>query len=365
MPSDRDSVVLLEGETTNTSVWLVQGEQVVAEAQTAVGARDTARDGSPQRLETALRQLVTGVLAEGEALPVPCRPNVVVAAGMLTSSLGLRGIEHVPAPAGVDELAARLERHSFPSVTDLPVVLIPGVRSGPLRAQRDAVGSTDVIRGEETAAIGLHLLGWLPAGGIVLSLGSHWKAIHVDRDGRIVSSVTSLGGELLDVVTSQTVLAGSLPRQWPTTFDDAWVDEGVHEAQRSGYARALFCVRLLEQRVTSTPEERLAYLIGVAIGSVMDTLLARRSFRAGTRVLVTGPPALAHAFAAQLQGTSVDAVPVSATQVAHAVRTGMRQILARSAFAPSRPLSLVQPAVVPAPGAAAPAPRRSRRPRQP
>ena len=105
-----------------------------------------------------------------------------------------------------------------------------------------------MIRGEETAAIGLHLLGWLPAGGIVLSLGSHWKAIHVDRDGRIVSSVTSLGGELLDVVTSQTVLAGSLPRQWPTTFDDAWVDEGVHEAQRSGYARALFCVRLLEQR---------------------------------------------------------------------------------------------------------------------
>ena len=39
MPSERDSVVLLEGETTNTSVGLVQGEQVVADAQTAVGAR--------------------------------------------------------------------------------------------------------------------------------------------------------------------------------------------------------------------------------------------------------------------------------------------------------------------------------------
>jgi hypothetical protein len=79
---------------------------------------------------------------------------------------------------------------------------------------------------------------------------------------------------------------------------------------------------------------------------------------------VTGPPALAHAFAAQLQGTSVDAVPVSATQVAHAVRTGMRQILARSAFAPSRPLSLVPSTAPPAAGATAPAPRRSRRPRQ-
>jgi 2-dehydro-3-deoxygalactonokinase len=270
----------------------------------------------------------------------------------------------VPAPAGIDELAARLERHSFPSVTHLPVVLVPGVRTGPLKAERTGVGATDVIRGEETAAIGLHLLGWLPAGGIVLSLGAHWKAIHVDRGGRIVSSVTSLGGELLDVVTSQTVLAGSLPRQWPAAFDDAWVDEGVHEAQRSGFARALFCVRLLEQRVTSTPEERLAYLIGVSIGAVMDTLLARRSFRAGTRVLVTGPPALAHAFAHQLKGTSVDALPVSATQVSHAVRTGMRQVLARSVFAPSRALSLVVPAA-PTPAAAQPSqprpPRRRRR----
>jgi 2-keto-3-deoxy-galactonokinase len=204
-----------------------------------------------------------------------------------------------------------------------------------------------VIRGEETTALGLHLLGWLPVGGIVLSLGSHWKAIHVDRDGRITSSVTSLGGELIDVVTSQTVLAGSLPRQWPAAFDHAWVDEGVHETQRSGFARALFCVRLLEQRVTSTPDERLAYLIGAAIGSVMDTLLARRSFRAGTRVLVTGNAALAQAFAAQLQGTSVDAAPVSETQVAQAVRTGMLQVLARGPYAQSRPFSRTSGHVLP------------------
>lgn len=330
------SVVLLEGETTNTRVWLVRGEHVVAEARTTVGARDTARDGSPQRLEAALHALVAGVRREGQALPVPCRPKAVVAAGMLTSSLGLREVEHVPAPAGVKELAARMERHTFPGVTDLPVLLVPGVRSGPLHCERDAVGTTDVIRGEEIIALGLHLLGWLPAGGIVLSLGSHWKAIHVDRDGRITGSVTSLGGELIDVVTSQTVLAGSLARQWPDAFDSGWIDAGVHESQRSGLGRALFCVRLLEQRVTSTPEERLAFLMGAAIGNVIDTLLARRSFRPGTRVLVTGHPALAHAFAEQLRGTSVDALPVGETQVAHGVRTGMLRVLAHSAFAPVR-----------------------------
>jgi 2-dehydro-3-deoxygalactonokinase len=332
---DSPSVVLLEGETTNTRVWLVRGDEVVAEARTPVGARDTAREGSPHKLEAALSGLIAGVRREGQALPIPCRPKVVVAAGMLTSSLGLREVDHVPAPAGVNELAARVERHTFKAVTDLPVLLVPGVRSGPLNCDRDAVGSTDVIRGEEIIALGLHLLGWLPAGGIHLSLGSHWKAIHVDREGRITGSVTSLGGELIDVVTSQTVLAGSLPRQWPDAFDPEWIDAGVHESQRSGLGRALFCVRLLEQRVASKPEERLAFLMGAAIGNVIDTLLARRSFRPGTRVLVTGHPALAHAFADQLRGTSVDALPVSDTQVAHAVRTGMLQVLALSEFAPA------------------------------
>jgi 2-dehydro-3-deoxygalactonokinase len=342
MSSDRtghSGVVLLEGETTNTRVWLVRGDEVVAEGRTSVGARDTARDGSPQRLEAALNALIAGVRREGAALPVPCRPNIVVAAGMLTSSLGLREVDHVAAPAGVSELATCVERHAFKAVTDLPVLLVPGVRSGPLHCERDVVGSADIIRGEEIIALGLHLLGWLPAGGIVLTLGSHWKAIHVSRDGQITGSVTSLGGELIDVVTNQTVLAGSLPRQWPDAFEPAWIDAGVHESQQSGLGRALFCVRLLEQRVTSTPEQRLAFLIGAAIGNVIDTLLARRSFRPGTRVLVTGNPALAHAFSEQLRGTSVDAVPVSDTQVAHAVRTAMLQVLAQSA----RPADVPRP----------------------
>ncbi len=336
MTSDTPNVVLVDGGTTNTRVWLVRGDQVLADARTTVGARDTARDGSPQRLHAALNTLIAGVRREGEALPVPCRATAVVAAGMLTSSLGLRQLDHVPAPAGADELAARVERYSFPSVTDLPVMLVPGVRSGPLQCERDEVGSTDVIRGEESIAIGLHQLGWMPNGGIVFSLGSHWKAIHVDREGRITSSITSLTGELLDVIASQTVLAGSLPRQWPEHLDPGWVDAGVREAHRSGLGRALFCVRLLEQRVASTPDQRQAFLVGTAIGNAMDTLLARRSFRPGTRVLVVGHTGLANAFAEQLRGTSVDALPVSETQVSHAVRTALLQVLARS-VQPSEP----------------------------
>ena len=115
--------------------------------------------------------------------------------------------------------------------------------------------------------------------------------------------MTSLGGELIDVVTSQTVLAGSLPREWPAR--SIRLDRRGRARDRSDPASGARCSACgcSQQRVTSTADERLAYLMGAAIGNVMDTLLARRSFRPGTRVLVTGHPALAHAFAEQLRGT--------------------------------------------------------------
>ena len=40
-------VVCVDMGTTNTRVWLVHGHEVVARAQSNVGVRDTARDGTP------------------------------------------------------------------------------------------------------------------------------------------------------------------------------------------------------------------------------------------------------------------------------------------------------------------------------
>ena len=53
------------------------------------------------------------------------------------------------------------------------------------------------MRGEEVLSLGLAARGHLPDGGLVLSLGSHWKAIRVDASGRVLSSVSTLGGEML------------------------------------------------------------------------------------------------------------------------------------------------------------------------
>ncbi|MCI0524604.1 MAG: 2-dehydro-3-deoxygalactonokinase, partial [Acidobacteria bacterium] len=197
-------LICVDTGTTNTRVWLTQGDRIIARAQTGVGVRDTARDGSPARLRNALRELIAQVRAEAVNAGLNQSPSCVIAAGMITSPLGLAEVPHVRAPAGLNELAASTRRHSFPEITDLPILLIPGVRSGPLRCDPETVGSADVMRGEETLCLGLNALGLLDARSTLLNLGSHWKVIKLDQDARIASSLTSMTGELIHTAQTQT-----------------------------------------------------------------------------------------------------------------------------------------------------------------
>src|SRR5215510_13518442 len=94
--------VCIDTGTTNTRVWLVCGDRIMARASAMVGVRDTARDGSPERLHATLRDLIAEVIAHSEGREVA----FVAAAGMITSALGLIDVPHITAPAGSAELAA-------------------------------------------------------------------------------------------------------------------------------------------------------------------------------------------------------------------------------------------------------------------
>src|SRR5262249_23441578 len=153
-------------------------------------------------------------------------------------------------------------RYSFPEITDLPVLLVPGARSGPRGCDQETVGTTDVMRGEETLVIGLSALSLLKPRSTLLNLGSHWKAIQFDQFSRIASSVTTMTGELIHAAQTQTILASSVPQSRPDVIDRTWLEAGMREQRRSGLARALFCVRLLEQGSDGSAAQRLSFLIG-------------------------------------------------------------------------------------------------------
>lgn len=250
--------IAIDAGTTNTRAWRVEAGRIVASDSRSVGVRDTARDGNNLRLQTALRELIAGV--RGNSSPV-----CVAAAGMITSALGLREIVHCDAPAGIVELAAKRVELSLPEICDLPIWLFTGVRSGDW-ANLEATESCDMMRGEETLCLGLAAQR-LGQPLTVLNLGSHWKAIEVSASGQIVRSWTTLSGELLQAIMTQTILASAVPTGRPEAIDHDWCRRGSERVRHDGFSRTLFETRLWEVRGSQqvTPTQRLSFLLGALI----------------------------------------------------------------------------------------------------
>ena len=315
-----DMLICIDTGTTNTRIWLTAGETVLAQARATVGVRDTARDGSPARLHETLRDLIAQVCA-GQPTP-----RAVLAAGMITSPLGLAEVPHVAAPAGLQDLLDGTQRHTFPHITDLPVWLVPGVRSGPLQCDAETIGAADVMRGEETLCLGLTALDLLPPNATLLNLGSHWKLIRLDERARIAASVTSLSGELIHTTQTQTILASAVPAGKPETLDEYWLQAGMREQRTAGMARALFCVRLLEQRTNTTPEQRMAFLLGVYLAADIDAMQQRNLLETSKPVMLTGSGAVAAAWQGALHDLGILVTPLEEPALEAGFLTGLRKI---------------------------------------
>jgi 2-keto-3-deoxy-galactonokinase len=250
--------------TTKTRVWLMRGDEVLARASKPLGVRDSAHDGSPARIRSALKELISSV------------------------------------------------------------------RSGPVTTDLQSLGKVDVMRGEETLCVGLQVLSLVAVPGLVLTLGSHWKAIQLDAEGRIVSSITSLSGELIHAVQRQTILASSVGRDWPARPAPGWMAAGMQEQRRSGLSRTLFCVRLMELGDEGTAKERFSYLLGAFIASDLDVLARRGILTGDIQVTISGHEVIAEAWASALARMSIRARALTEEETEKAFLSGLRSILSRT-----------------------------------
>jgi 2-dehydro-3-deoxygalactonokinase len=283
-------IAALDVGSTNSRAWLLDVSaagpaQVRARATAAVGVRDAALAGSPVPVRDAVRRLIA-------ELSATAAPAAVIGAGMVTSALGLREVPHVPAPVRVDELASHVVAFIAPDVCQVPIALVPGVRTdGP------TILDTDVMRGEETLVAGLLATGLVEAGEAVLNAGSHWKFIHVDAEGRIAASRTSLGGEVVHAAATSTLLKAAVPEGALRAVDEDWLLRGADAARAEGLLRAMFAVRLLQLQGRTTPEQRHAWLVGAAIGADVEALASRGLLAGPRRIVVSGPERMAKAWA--------------------------------------------------------------------
>ena len=139
--------------TTNLRVTLLDESLKRLDAVKAEGGvRHTAIDGNNGRLRATLRESMQTVLARNGYAPADVER--CVAYGMITSALGLLEIPHVPAPAGASDLRAAMQEKTFEDIAPFPIAFIPGVRNFAGPVDLTNFSEMDMMRGEETEAIG-------------------------------------------------------------------------------------------------------------------------------------------------------------------------------------------------------------------
>ncbi|MBO4886941.1 MAG: 2-dehydro-3-deoxygalactonokinase [Firmicutes bacterium] len=263
-------LLTIDGGTTNTRYTLWdQTDEVIGTYRQDTGVRISAVTGSAdayrQSLAEGIRQILEKKqLSDHEILSV-------YASGMITSSLGLQEVPHIPAPAGIEELAAAVTPVQFPEIFPGPIHLIPGVKNAMSTGM-------DMMRGEETEVIAL--LAALPEHDVsatgdgsshsfsrlIILPGSHNKFIWISPEGKIERCRTTLSGELIDALSHHTILADAVEHTFaPSDYDPGWLLAGAKAADAKGLTAALFETRIHRMFDGLSAPQAAAFLLGAVL----------------------------------------------------------------------------------------------------
>ena len=212
--------------------------------------------------EATLRAEVGAWLQEGE--------NHILLCGMIGSRQGWVEAEYLRCPVGIEELAASVVQVPF---FGAEVLLVPGVM-GPA-----AANVPEVMRGEETAAVGI--LDARAEAGLVCFPGTHSKWIHLS-DRRIVSFSTSMTGDVYSALSKCTILERTMTGG-AVTEEAAFRDGVSRSADSGGLLHHLFGVRTRVLMGQLREEASASYLSGLLIGHEV-----RATMPTGARVVLVG-----------------------------------------------------------------------------
>ncbi len=299
--------LLIDCGTTNLRVTLLgEDRDVLGVRREEGGVRHTAIDGHNGRLRRSLRDCIQSLLTEHGLTPGDV--GRCVAYGMITSNMGLLEIPHLPAPVTAADLRAAMREEVFEDIAPFPIAFIPGVRNFSGDVNLDNFGAMDMMRGEETEAVGLHAL-LAPEGEAVFILpGSHNKFVRMGAKGEILGCMTSISGELLDALTHHTILADSVNRGFVSEadYDPAMAREGAWACAHSGLGCAAFAGRILSTLGGKGAADVQSYLLGAVLALDAAALESFLPDACGARVYVAGKAPVQRAMCDVLDALGVE-----------------------------------------------------------
>ncbi len=273
--SDKTALLALDWGTSALRAWRVAADGTVLERRREPwGILSLPEGGYP----AAFDAITEGWRADG----IPA-----LACGMVGSRKGWQEVEYLSLPLDLHRLAGSLA--AVPCSAGV-LHLVPGLLDE---------ARPDVMRGEETEAVGvLDALGH-PAGEILLVMpGTHSKWVRVS-DRVIASFATFMTGELFALLCRHSILGQGVPvgdggAEARPARDEAFRD-GVRAAASDGLAGRLFSTRAL--MLTGRLPAALVpdYLSGLLIGE--ELLRADEGGPAPDRVVLVGDAALTGRYA--------------------------------------------------------------------
>ena len=255
--------IAIDTGTTNTRVYVLNESTVIGRAYEKIGVRDTAISGSKKTLieglETCMRQAIQNAGISIEAI------EYAVVSGMLTTEMGLIDIPHLVAPVGFEELVkhAKVLKNTKIFPFDIPVVFVRGVKNQASCTSVEEIRKIDFMKGEETQVMGIieTYQPKFPCNIVVLS--SHTKLIHLDDQGRIAGSITTMSGQIYEAIKKQTFIGKSIEvEQEPQEpfFSESILERAFESVSHAGFLRSLMVPRFMEVLMETDPKERRFYV---------------------------------------------------------------------------------------------------------
>ena len=192
----------------------------------------------------------------------------IIISGMASSSIGIEEQPYANIPFALDGKNAVLKFMEKNADFPYDILLISGVRE-----------IADVMRGEETQMIGIAQmveLMKLTEDAICIFPGTHSKHIKISN-GNIVSFKTYITGELFQLLSTKSVLKGSVSKE----HNDKVMDEmnlqsfykGIEQSGNNcNLLNTLFSVRTNDLFGLLSTHENFFYLSGLLIGSEIRSL---------------------------------------------------------------------------------------------
>lgn len=184
--------------------------------------------------------------------------SAVIVSGMASSTIGLQELPYTPAPFDATGRDLVTERLQLSPRTE--VILVSGVRC-----------ADDVMRGEETQAVGLAALLDMEQPGLLVLPGTHSKHIRFSA-GKFTGFRTYMTGELFRLLGENSVLAPSIRESSSATDTAGGFTEGVRQGIDGQLAANLFTIRSADLLGSRSKQENVRFLSGLLIGSELANL---------------------------------------------------------------------------------------------